>query len=162
MQPPLVLRFCGLDLFGLRQRRKQRLRFGNLRHLGRRRETFERGREGGVGFDEATGRLKQPSEGKRRQKSGTERALPFRDGDRNAESFLSRSGIGGIALEQDFAAQSMEERERATKFDCIREPEGFVDASQRRFRTQGFRLKLREQSRVESQIDPNPLLDESR
>ena len=44
MHPPLALRFRGLDLSSLRQRRKQRLRFRNLLHLRRRREAFEGGR----------------------------------------------------------------------------------------------------------------------
>jgi hypothetical protein len=42
---------------GLRQRREQRLRLGDHRHLRRRRKACERGREDSVGFDETAGRL---------------------------------------------------------------------------------------------------------
>src|SRR6516225_3273044 len=46
--------------------------------------------------------------------------------------------------------------------DLVREAKRLVDASQRAFRPQRLRLKLREQSGVEPEIDPNALLDESR
>ena len=46
--------------------------------------------------------------------------------------------------------------------DLVREGESLVDASQRAVRTQRLRLKLRQQSAVEPQIDPDALLDESR
>ena len=48
---------------------QQRLRLGDLRHFGRRRETFKRGRENGVGFGGAAGRLIELGERKRRQQS---------------------------------------------------------------------------------------------
>ena len=42
---------------GLCQRREQRLRLGDHKHLRRRRKACERGREDSVGFDETAGRL---------------------------------------------------------------------------------------------------------
>jgi hypothetical protein len=58
VQPALALRL-GLDLLRLRELREQRLRLRDLRHFGRGREAFKRGREDGVGFDGASGRLVQ-------------------------------------------------------------------------------------------------------
>ena len=42
--------------------------------------------------------------------------------------------MGRMAFEEDFAAQAMQEGERATMFDLAREAKSFVDASQRAFR----------------------------
>ena len=75
MQPPLALRFCGLDLVRLRQRREQRLRLGDLGHFRRRRKAFERGREDGVGIGGAGGRLVELGERKRRAQVEAARAL---------------------------------------------------------------------------------------
>ena len=55
----------------------------------------------------------------------------------------ARSGIGGIALEQDLAAKAMQEGKRATMFDLIRKAECFVDPSKRAVRAKCFRLELR-------------------
>ena len=66
MRQPLPLRHVGLDFVGLRQRRQQRLRLRDLRHFWRRRKAFEGGREDGVGFGGATGRLVELGERKRR------------------------------------------------------------------------------------------------
>ncbi len=49
----------------LRQTLGQRLRLGDLRHLGRRRKAFERGREHGVRFGKPVGRLVELAKGKR-------------------------------------------------------------------------------------------------
>jgi hypothetical protein len=46
--------------------RQQRLRLGNLRHLRRRRETFERGRKDGVSLSRAARRLIELGKRKRR------------------------------------------------------------------------------------------------
>ena len=86
----------------------------------------------------------------------------LRYGDCSPERFLGGSGIGWVALEQDFAAQAMQEGKRATMFDLVREAESFVDASQRAVRSQRFRLELRQQSAVEPEVDPDALIDESR
>ena len=106
MQPPLALRFCGLDLVRLRQRREQRLRLGDLGHFRRRRKAFERRREDGVGFGGAAGRLVEFGERQRRAQFEAARALLLRDGDGGLERFFRGRGVGGIALQQHFAAQS--------------------------------------------------------
>ena len=107
MQPALALRFGGLDLVRLRQRRQQRLRLGDLRHFWRRRKAFERGREHGVGFGGAVGRLIELGKRQRRAQSEAARALLLRDRDGGQEGFLRGRGVRGVALEQDFAARPM-------------------------------------------------------
>ena len=94
MQPPLPLRFCGLDLLGLRQRREQRLRLGDLRHFGRRRKAFERGREDSVGVGGTAGRLVELGERERRAQAEAACALFLRDRDRGLEGFFGRRGVG--------------------------------------------------------------------
>ena len=109
-----TLRRVGLDLVGLLQRREQRLRLGDLGHFRRRRKAFERGREDGVGFGGAAGRLVELGERQRREQREAARALPLRDGDGGLEGVFGWRGVGGIALEQDFAARAMQFRfERA-------------------------------------------------
>ena len=75
-----------LDLVGLRQRREQRLRLGDLRHFRRRRKAFERGREDGVGVGGAGGRLVELGERKRRAQFEAARSLLLRDGDGGLEA----------------------------------------------------------------------------
>ena len=101
MQPPLPLRFRGLDLVGLRQRREQRLRLGDLGHFGRRRKAFERGREHGVGLDWAAGRLIELGERERGAEVEAARALLLSDFDGGSEGVLRRSRVAAAALEQD-------------------------------------------------------------
>jgi hypothetical protein len=50
---PLALCDGGPDFVVLRQRGKQRLSLGDLRHFRRRRKSFERRREDGIGLDGA-------------------------------------------------------------------------------------------------------------
>ncbi len=114
MRQSLPLRGFRFDLVRFGQRREQRLRLGDLWHFRRRRKAFERGREDGVGFGGAGGRLIELGERKRRAQFETARALLLRDGDGGQEGFFRRRGVGGIALEQDFAACPMQFRfERA-------------------------------------------------
>jgi hypothetical protein len=56
-------------------RREQRLSLRDLRHLRRRRETFQRGREHGAGFQWAAGRLIELGERERRAEGEAARAL---------------------------------------------------------------------------------------
>ena len=62
---PLAPRGLGLHVVVLRQRRQQRLRFGDLRHFRRRRKAFERRREHGVGVGGAA--LDRASRAKKRR-----------------------------------------------------------------------------------------------
>ena len=95
-QPLLLVRF-GFDLVGLRQRREQRLRLGDLRHFRRRRKAFERGREDGVGVGGAGGRLIEFRQRQRRAQFKTARALLLRDGDGGQEGVFRGRGVGGVA-----------------------------------------------------------------
>ena len=114
LQLAFSLRLRGLDLVGLRQRREQRLRLSDLRHFRRRREAFERGREDGVGVGGAAGRLIELGERERGAQSEAARALLLRDGDGGQEGFFRGRGVGGVALQQHFAARPMQLRfERA-------------------------------------------------
>ena len=88
----------GFHIVTLGERREQRLRLGDLRHFRRRRKAFERGREDGMGFGGAAGRLIELGERKRRAQFEAARALLLRDRDGGQESFFRRRGVGGVAL----------------------------------------------------------------
>ena len=140
LRQSLPLRRLGLDLVGLRQRRQQRLRLGDLGHFRRRRKAFERGREDGVGFGGAAGRLVELGERKRRAQFEAARALLLRDGDGGQEGFFCRRGVGGVALQQDFAARPMQfgfERAIADAFGrrqrFVEDREGAVEIARRGF-----------------------------
>ena len=76
---------------------QQRLRLTDLRHFGRRRKAFERGREDGVGFGGSRTRLIELGERQRRAQFKTASALLLCDGDGGQESFFGGRGNGGIA-----------------------------------------------------------------
>jgi hypothetical protein len=109
MEPPLAMRFCGLNLVGLRNCREQCSSLGDLRHLRRWRKAFERRRENGVGIRGAGGRLIELGERQSCAQTPTSRALLLCDCECGSESFLRGGGIGWIALEQEFAAQKVKE-----------------------------------------------------
>ena len=92
---------------------QQRLRLGDLRHFRRRRKAFKRGREDSVGVGGAGGRLIELGERKRREQLVAARALLLRDGDGGLEGFLGGRRIGEVALQENFAAQAINERVRA-------------------------------------------------
>ena len=93
---------------GLRQPREQRVTLGDFGHFRRRRKAFERGREDGVGVGGAAGRLVEFRERERRAQFEAARALLLRDSDRGLERFLCGRGVGGIAFQQNFAANAMQ------------------------------------------------------
>ena len=113
MQPPLALRFCGLNLVRLRQRGEQRLRFRDVGHFGRRRKAFERRREDGVGFGGAGGRLVEFRERERSAQFEAARALLFRDCDGGLVGVFGGRRVGGIALQQHVAARPMQSASNA-------------------------------------------------
>ena len=110
-----------------RERRQQRLRLGDLGHFRRRRKAFERRREDGVGLDGAAGRLIELGERQRRAQFEAARALLLRDGDGGQESFFRGRGIGGVALQQDFAARPMQFRFERAKAGAVGRRERFVE-----------------------------------
>ena len=61
-------------------------------------------------FRGAAGGLVELGEGKRGAQFEAARGLLLRDGDGGQEGFFRRRGIGGVALEQDFAARPMQFR----------------------------------------------------
>ena len=77
---------------------QQRLRLGDLRHFGRRRKAFERGREDRLSIDQTAGRLVELRERQRRAQTPTARALLLCDGEGGLEGFLRRWGIDGSRL----------------------------------------------------------------
>ena len=108
MQPLLSARAWGAHLFGLRERREQRLRLGDHTHLRRRRKAFERGLKDSMRFDETAGRLIELGERKRREQLQGPGALLFRDSEGGFESLFGLRKIGEIALQKDNAAQAMQ------------------------------------------------------
>ena len=110
MRQSLPLRGASPDLLSLRERREQRLRLGNLGHFRRRRKAFERGREDGVGFGQAAGRVIELSERKHRAQPEAARLLLLCDFDGTQERFFGGCRIRRIALEQQFAARSVQFR----------------------------------------------------
>ena len=101
-------------------------------------------------------------ERKRREQAEAARALLLRDGDGGLESFLGRRRVSRVALQQDFAAQAMEERELRTLPELMRESQRLVNASQRLFRAQCLRLELREKRVEERRGEHLALIRESR
>jgi hypothetical protein len=89
---------------GLHQRREQRLRLGDHRHLRRRRKAFERGRKDSVGFDETVGRLIKLGERKRRKQLEGPGALLFRDSEGGFESVFGLRRVGVLTLQKDIGA----------------------------------------------------------
>src|ERR1700674_789808 len=113
---------------------QQRLRLSDLWHFGRRREAFECGREDGMRLGGAAGRMIELGERKGREQLEAARALLLRDGDGGPERLLGRLRASRVALQKDFAAQAMEERELRTLPELMRESQRLVNASQRPFR----------------------------
>ena len=66
-----------------------------------------------MGVGGAGGRLVELGERERRAQFEAARALLLRDGDGGQEGFLRRRRVGGVALQQDFAADAMQFR-----FEC--------------------------------------------
>ena len=81
---------------------------------GRRRKAFEGGRENGLGFGGAGNRLVEFGQRQRGAQFEAARALLLRDGNGGQESLFRGRGVGGVALQQDFASRAMQFRfERA-------------------------------------------------
>ena len=89
-------------------------------------------------------------------------ALFVRDRDRSLVSFFGGSRVGGIALEQDLAAEAMHEGEMAALFDLNSESQRFIDASQRPFRVEGLGLELRQKRVEERRVEHVALIRKAR
>ena len=75
MRQSLPMRGFRFDFVSRGECSQQRLRLGDLGHFRRRRKAFERGREDGVGFGGAAGRLIELGERKRRAQTEAARSL---------------------------------------------------------------------------------------
>jgi len=80
-----------------------------------------------VGVSGAGGRLVELGERKRRAQFEAARALPLRDGDSRLESFFGGRGIGGVALQQGFAAGPVELRFERAVAEAIGRRQRFVE-----------------------------------
>ena len=143
-------RGLGLNIVSSRQRREQRLRLGDLGHFRRRRKAFERGREDGVGVGGAGGRLVELGERERRAQFEAARALLLRDGDGGQECFLRGRRVGGVALQQHFAARPMQFRLECAMTGPLGRRQRFVEDRERRGRDRppGPRLRPAQSSRA--------------
>ncbi len=80
-----------------------------------------------MGVGGAAGRLVEFRERKRRAQFKTARALPLRDCDSGLESLFGRRGVGGVALEQDFAAGPVELRFERAVAEAIGRRQRFIE-----------------------------------
>src|SRR5215472_16514936 len=82
----------------------------------------------------------------RRAQLETPCLLLLRDGDCSEERILGRGGVRRIALEQNLAAQAMQESVRPVLSRLMREPEPLVNSRQGLFYVLPFGFDLGEQS----------------
>ena len=94
------------------------MRFFDLRKFRRPRKAFERGRERGTGVGGAVGRLIKLRQRSRRAQPKAPRSLLLRDGDRGEECFFRRRRVSRIALQQNLAADAIQES-IAPAFFCL-------------------------------------------
>ena len=80
-----------------------------------------------MGFDWAGGRLVELGQRQRRAQFEAARSLLLRDGDGGQEGFFRRRGVGGVALQQDFAARPMQFRFERAIADAIARRQRFVE-----------------------------------
>ena len=125
---------------------EQRLRFRYLRKFRRRREALERGGEDGVGIGGAAGRLVELRQCERRLQAEATRALLLCDGDGGEECFLGRPRVCRISLEQDVAANAVEESVGPAFARLDSERERCVDPARGAFRVLSFGFELGEQT----------------
>ena len=112
--------------------RQQRLRLGDLRHFRRRRKAFERGRQDGVRFDGAAGRLielgeRQAPLADRRLRAPCSFAMAIAV--RNASS--AGAGSAGSRLSRISPRRRCRKASEQRCSTCVRERQSFVDAGQR-------------------------------
>src|SRR5215471_14144614 len=114
-----------------RQRREKRLRFRDLGKFRGRRKALEPGREQGMRVRGSVRRVIELRQRERCAQLKTARLLLPRDGDCSEECILGRRRIRRAALEQNLAAQAMQESV-APVFSCLTcEAYRFVDPGRR-------------------------------
>src|SRR5208282_2459548 len=125
---------------------KQRPRFGDLRHFGRRRKVLERGREDGMGVSGTSNRLVEFRKREGCEQLVTSCALRLRNHDRGLECFLGATGTRGAPRQQDFAAKSMEVGVGEMLPRLLRDRQSLVDQREGAVRIPAQVLKLCEQT----------------
>ena len=80
-----------------------------------------------MGVGGAGGRLVELGQRQRRAQFEAARALLLRDRDGGQEGFFRRRGVGGIALEQDFAARPMQFRFECAMAQAVAGRQRFVE-----------------------------------
>jgi hypothetical protein len=103
------------------------LRLSDLGHLWRGREAFKRWREDCAGVGRAASRLIELGERQRGEQLVTARALPLCDSDRGQEGVFRGRGVGGVAFQQDFAANPMQFRFKRAIAQAVARCQRFVD-----------------------------------
>ena len=127
-----------------RQSYQQRLRLADLRKIRRRRKTFERGGQYGTGVGIPAAALIKIGKRQRPAQLKTAHLLLFRDGYRSQECFLGRCGMRGITLQQNVAADAVQDSVIAVFSSLLRERQRFIDPTQGFLRASSFRFKLSE------------------
>jgi hypothetical protein len=112
------------------KRREERLRFFDLRKLRRQRKACERGSEHGMGVGDAATRLIKLRQRQRRLQCEAPRLLLPRDGDGSEEGFLGRRSVCRIALEQNLAADAMQESVGPAIAGLLRQRQRVLDSDQ--------------------------------
>ena len=95
-----------------------------------------------MGVGGAAGRLIELGERQRRAQFEAARALLLRDGDGGQEGFFRRRGVGGVALEQDFAARPMQFRFERAIAGALARRQRFVENGERAVRIARARFGL--------------------
>ena len=95
-----------------------------------------------MSVDRTTGRLVHLGERERGAQFEAVRALLLRDRDGGQESFFRGRGIGGVALEQDFAARPMQLRFECAVAEAIGSRQRFVEEGDSAVGIAGLRLGL--------------------
>ena len=108
------------------------------------REAFEHRRKHGVGVGGAAGRLVQFRQLQRRLQAEAARALLARNGDGGEEGLLGGRGVVGTDLQQDVAANAMQEGVGPAFSRLDRERERCVDPARGAFRVLSFGFELGE------------------
>jgi hypothetical protein len=100
----------------------------DFRKLRRRRKAFERWRQHGISVGGAAGRPTKLREGKRRAQLEAFRFLLLRDGDGSEEGILRWRRVRRVALEENLAADAVQEGLDPMLACLLRQRQGIVDA----------------------------------
>ena len=154
MHALLARRGLGLDFVGLRERLEQGLRLGDLRKLWRRRKACQRRTQDVVGLAGAARRLVELGERQRGAQLEAAAFLLLRDGDGGEEGGFGGSGVGGVLLQEDFAANAVEGGVEPMLSGFGRQRQRFVDRGEGRLRALPLGFEFRERPLKQRQKHP--------